>query len=126
MPRKRSPSLTDGEARLMTVLWRKQTATVADVVAGLKPRRPVTYSTVQTMLRILETKGYVAHEKVGRAFTYRPLIDEKQARRRALRHLLSRLFDNSPSLLVLNVLEDKRIDSTELERLKKLIEDASS
>jgi BlaI family transcriptional regulator, penicillinase repressor len=126
MPRKRSPSLTDGEARLMTVLWRKQTATVADVVAGLKPRRSVTYSTVQTMLRILETKGYVAHEKVGRAFTYRPLIDEKQARRRALRHLLSRLFDNSPSLLVLNVLEDERIDSTEFERLKKLIEDASS
>jgi BlaI family transcriptional regulator, penicillinase repressor len=126
MPRKRSPSLTDGEARLMTVLWRKQTATVADVVAELKPRRSVTYSTVQTMLRILETKGYVAHEKVGRAFTYRPLIDEKQARRRALRHLLSRLFDNSPSLLVLNVLEDERIDSTEFERLKKLIEDASS
>jgi predicted transcriptional regulator len=110
----------------MTVLWRKQTATVADVVAELKPRRSVTYSTVQTMLRILETKGYVAHEKVGRAFTYRPLIDEKQARRRALRHLLSRLFDNSPSLLVLNVLEDERIDSTEFERLKKLIEDASS
>jgi BlaI family penicillinase repressor len=126
MPRKRSPSLTDGEARLMAVLWRKQTATVADVVAGLKPRRSGTYSTVQTMLRILEAKGYVAHEKVGRAFTYRPLIDEKQARRRALRHLLSRLFDNSPSLLVLNVLEDERIDSTELERLKKLIEHASS
>jgi BlaI family penicillinase repressor len=126
MARKRSPSLTDGEARLMAVLWRKQTATVADVVAGLKPRRSGTYSTVQTMLRILEAKGYVAHEKVGRAFTYRPLIDEKQARRRALRHLLSRLFDNSPSLLVLNVLEDERIDSTELERLKKLIEHASS
>jgi BlaI family penicillinase repressor len=124
MARKRSPSLTDGEARLMAVLWRKQSASVGDVVSALKPRGSASYSTVQTMLRILEMKGYVEHEKMGRAFIYRPLVDEKQARRRALKHLLSRLFDNSPSLLVLNVLEDERIDATELERLKKLIEDA--
>jgi predicted transcriptional regulator len=76
------------------------------------------------MLRILETKGYVKHEKSGRAFIYRPLIDQRQARRRALSHLVSRLFDNSPSLLVLNVLEDDRIDPAELDRLKKLIQDA--
>ena len=110
----------------MAVLWQKHSATVADVVAALKPRGSATYSTVQTMLRILEAKGYVAHEKAGRAFIYRPLVNEKQARSRALKHLLSRLFDNSPSLLVLNVLEDERIDSTELKRLKKLIDDAQS
>ena len=90
----------------MQVLWDLQSATVADVVSRLKSN----YSTVQTMLRILETKGYVAHEKAGRAFAYRPLIDQKQARRRALSHLVSGLFNNSPSLLVLNVLEDERID----------------
>ena len=55
-------------------------------------------------------KGYVAHRKAGRAFIYRPVVDQKQARRKALRHLVARLFDNSPSLLVLNVLEDKQID----------------
>jgi BlaI family transcriptional regulator, penicillinase repressor len=124
MARKRSASLTDGEARLMAVLWRKQSASVAEVVAGLTPRGSSSYSTVQTMLRILETKGYVAHEKEGRAFIYKPLVDEKQARRRALKHLLSRLFDNSPSLLVLNVLEDEHITASELERMKKLIEGA--
>ena len=104
MARRRSKTLTDGEARLMQVLWDLQSATVADVVSRLKSN----YSTVQTMLRILETKGYVAHEKAGRAFTYRPLIDQTQARRRALSHLVSGLFNNSPSLLVLNVLEDER------------------
>jgi BlaI family penicillinase repressor len=108
----------------MAVLWQWQQATVADVVGALKSHRPVNYSTVQTMLRILEEKGYVAHEKAGRAFVYRPLVNQKQARRRALSHLLSRLFDNSPSLLVLNVLEDERIDRAELARLKKLIEEA--
>jgi predicted transcriptional regulator len=121
MARRQSPTLTDGEARLMHVLWEKGAATVAGVAAALKSRRPVNYSTVQTMLRILEAKGYVSHEKSGRAFVYRALVDQKQARRKALSHLLSRLFNNSPSLLVLNVLEDERIDPAELERLKKVI-----
>jgi predicted transcriptional regulator len=106
------------------VIWQRDTATVGDVVAALKRKRAVTYSTVQTMLRILETKGYVAHDKVERAFVYRPLIDQRQARQRALRHLVSRLFDGSPSLLVLNVLEDEKIDPAEWQQLKKVIEDA--
>jgi predicted transcriptional regulator len=104
------------------VLWERQKASVADVVSALGTKRAVSYSTVQTMLRILESKGYVAHEKSGRAFIYRPLVDQKQARRTALSHLVSRLFNNSPSLLVLNVLEDKRVDPREIERLKQLLD----
>ena len=124
MARKSSPALTDAEARVMAVLWQLEMATVADVLKELRKKRPMTYSTVQTMLRILETKGYVTHEKVARAFIYKSVIDKRQARRRALRHLVSRLFENSPSLLVLNVLDDDRIDPMELKRLKQLIEDA--
>ena len=108
----------------MAVVWQLETATVGDVVAALAPERTVSYSTVQTILRILEDKGYVAHDKVARAFVYRPVVDERQARRRALRHLVSRLFDGSPSLLVMNVLEDEEMDPEELQRLKKLIEEA--
>ena len=124
MARKRSLTLTDAESRVMSVLWQRQTATVGDVVAALAQERAVTYSTVQTILRILETKGYVTHDKVARAFVYRPAVDERQARQRALKHLVARLFNGSPSLLVLNVLEDQAIDRTELKRLKKLIRDA--
>lgn len=124
MARKQSPALTDAEAQVMAVLWRLKTASVGDVVNTMNEARAVTYSTVQTMLRILETKGYVTHDKVARAFIYRPVIDERQARRRALRHLVSRLFDGSPSLLVLNVLEDEEIDPAERRRLRKLIERA--
>ena len=124
MARKRSLTLTDAESRVMSVLWQRETATVGDVVAALTQERVVTYSTVQTILRILETKGYVTHEKVVRAFVYRPAVDERQARQRALKHLVARLFNGSPSLLVLNVLEDEAIDRTELRRLKKLIRDA--
>lgn len=124
MARKRSPALTDAEARIMAVLWQLQSATVSDVVAALSKKRAVTYSTVQTILRILETKRYVTHEKVARAFVYRALVDERQARRRALRHLVSRLFNGSPSLLVLNVLDDDELDPAELQQLKKLIDNA--
>jgi BlaI family penicillinase repressor len=124
MPRKPSPALTDAEARVMAVLWQLETATVGDVVAALAPERSVSYSTVQTMLRILEDKQYVVHDKVVRAFIYRPVVDERQARRRALRHLATRLFNGSPSLLVMNVLHDEEMDPAELQRLKKLVEEA--
>jgi predicted transcriptional regulator len=124
MARKRSAALTDAEADVMGVLWRLRRASVGEVVAGLKKTRAVTYSTIQTILRILETKGYVTHDKVARAFIYEPVVDERQARRRALRHLVRRLFEGSPSLLVLNVLEDDEIDAAEREQLRKLIERA--
>jgi predicted transcriptional regulator len=106
----------------MAALWHLQSASVGDVVAILGKGHQPSYSTVQTILRILETKGYVTHDKVARAFIYRPVVDQRQARRRALRHLMSRLFDGSPSLLILNVLEDEDIDPAERTRLRKLIE----
>ena len=124
MARKQSPALTDVEAQVMNVLWRLRRATVSDVVAAMAKTRAVNYSTIQTILRILETKGYATHDKVARAFVYEPAVDERQARRRALRHLVTRLFEGSPSLLVLNVLEDEEIAPAEREQLKKLIERA--
>ena len=124
MARKPSPTLTDGEARLMNVLWKQGQATVSEVIASLPRRPPVAYNTVQTLLGILEDKGYVAHEQVGRRFVYRPVVEQNVARRRALSHLVKSLFDDSPSLLVLNVLDDERLEQSEVERLKKLIGDA--
>lgn len=124
MARKQSPALTDAESEVMAILWRLKRASVGEVVAALNRTRAVSYSTIQTILRILETKRYVAHDKVARAFVYEPVVDERQARRRALRHLVRRLFEGSPSLLVLNVLEDEEFDPAEREHLRKLIERA--
>jgi predicted transcriptional regulator len=121
MPRKKSPQLTEGELRLMNVLWEKGSATVGEVVEALKQDPPLAYSTVLTTLRILEKKGYLRHNKEGRAFIYEPLVDRQQASRGAIHHLLSRFFDNSPELLVANLLRDERMNRRELNRLKKLI-----
>ena len=124
MARKPSAALTDAESEVMAILWRVHPASVSEVVTAMNERRAVTYSTVQTMLRILETKGYVTHDKVARAFIYKPVVNEREARLRALRHLVRRLFEGSPSLLVLNVLEDEELDPAEREQLRKLIERA--
>lgn len=108
----------------MDVLWEKGTATVSDVVEALPKGSAVAYSTVLTTLRILEQKGYVRHNKEGRAFVYHPLIDRGEARRNILQYVVNRFFDNSPELLVLNVLKDEKIDPGELKRLKKMIDES--
>lgn len=123
--RRRSAALTDGELRLMHVLWERGRATVGEVVDGIPGDEKPAYNTVLTILRILERKGYVTHEKDGRAHVYVPLIDRSQARRGALTHLLSRFFDDSPELLVLNLLEHSRVDADELRRVRELLDERS-
>jgi predicted transcriptional regulator len=120
--RRKSSTLTEAELRLMHVVWEKGSATAGNVLEGLPDKRPAAYSTVVTTLRILEDKGYLRHTKEGRAFVYHPVVDRSEASRSAVRHLVQRFFNNSPELLVLNVLKDERMDPAELKRLKKLIE----
>ena len=124
MPRQPSQMLTDAELRVMNSLWDLGPSTVAGVVATIRHRPRPAYNTVLTLLRILEQKGYTAHEKTGRAFVYRAVVDRTDARQRALRHLVGRFFGDSPALLVLNVLRDERIDPAELARLRQLIHQA--
>ena len=118
MARKRSLNLTEGELRLMRVLWERKRASVGEVVEALGGKPAPAYSTVLTMLRILERKGYVRHEKEGRAFIYETIVGSQQASNSAIKHLLSRFFGGSVEALVLNLLEQDQIDARELERIK--------
>ena len=122
MARKKSPHFTDAELKLMEVLWDKGSASVSEVLEGLKSKPALAYSTVITTLRILETKGYVSHTKEGRAFTYQPLIGRDEARQTAITHLLQRLFDGSPELLMTSLFEDRKIGAAEMRRLRDLID----
>jgi predicted transcriptional regulator len=120
MPRKQSPTLTEAELPIMDVLWEKGSAVVTDVVACLSGSL-VAYNTVLTTLRILERKGYVRHTKEGRAFVYHPVVERGEASRKAVRNLVKRFFQDSPELLILNVLEDEQLEESELARLKRMI-----
>jgi predicted transcriptional regulator len=124
MPRRRSPSLTDAELRVMNVLWRRGEANVGEAVQELPgPDRPA-YNTVLTILRILEHKGYVTHRKEGRAFTFIPLIDRGEERRRVLSSVIRRFFDGSPALLVQDLLGHERVDTDEIRSVLDLIDQA--
>jgi predicted transcriptional regulator len=122
MARKQSLTLTEAELPVMAALWKKSPASVGDVAETVGKERAVAYNTVLTILRILERKGYVRHTKDGRAFLYQPTVGRGQARRTAVRQLLARFFENSPELLMVNLLRDENIDVREIERLKKLVE----
>jgi predicted transcriptional regulator len=120
--RTRSATLTDGELRLMRVLWQRGPSTVGAVVDALSGRRAPAYNTVLTMMRILEKKGYVQHRKEGRAFVFDPVIDESNARQSALRYMLDRFFNNSPGTLVLSLLEHENVTDAELQQLRARIQ----
>lgn len=121
MARKPSKTLTEAELRIMEVIWDKQQASVREVVTVLQPKQALAYNTVQTMLRILEDKGYVKHTKSGRSFIYTPLVKRQKARSAALRQLLSSFFDDSPQSLVVNLIEDEQLDASDIQKLKELI-----
>jgi predicted transcriptional regulator len=121
MARRRSATLTEAEFRLMEVLWDREQATVAEVTAALPPP-PIAYNSVLTTMRILERKGYVAHEEAGRAFVYRPLLGRQEAAGHEVGHVLSKFFDNSAGTLALRLIETERPSDDELQRLKALIE----
>jgi predicted transcriptional regulator len=121
LARKKSPNLTEGELRLMNVIWKKGAATVGDVAASLTEDPPLAYSTVLTTLRILEGKGYLRHTKTGRAFVYEPVIAQDEASRTALGYLVSRFFGGSRELLVVNLLKEETISRAELRRIKKMV-----
>ena len=120
MARRQSLTLTEAELPIMEIIWTRGSAAVTDVVAYL-PESQVAYNTVLTTLRILERKGYVRHTKEGRAFVYHPVVERGEASRKAVRNLMKRFFQDSPELLILNVLKDEQLDQKELDRLKKLI-----
>lgn len=122
MARKKSPTLTDAELKLMDALWQYKSATIGDVVAALPPNEPLAYNTVLTTMRILEKKGYVSHTKDGRAHVYHPLVGRAEAQDSAVKHMLSRFFDSSPEQLALHILENEELTSADLNRLRGLIE----
>jgi len=123
LARKKSTDLTEAELRLMDVIWKKGSATVAEVAEALPRELGLAYNTVLTTMRILEDKGYVQHtkSKEGRAFIYQAVVGQKEASQNAVRHLLGRFFRNSPEALVLNLLENEDLSDQELQRLRKLI-----
>ena len=124
MPAKRSKGLrgrqlpTAAELRLLQILWETGEATVENVVNAHPPRGRPNYKTTQTLLRIMEQKGFIAHESRGRAFVFKPLISRKIIDQRSVQVLLSQNFGGSATDLFLNLLEAGTIRDKDLDELE--------
>jgi predicted transcriptional regulator len=111
--------LTDRESDVMDVLWRRGPSTVAEVRESLAD--DLAYTTVLTILRTLEDKGYVTHEQEGRAHRYAALVERDLAQRSALRALTRKLFQGSTGLVLAHLVEDENLSEEEIERIKRLL-----
>src|SRR5688500_1450616 len=111
---KASAKLGEVQLQIMQVLWQKGKATAREITDELSRRKPIAHSTVQTLLRKLESKGAVTHEVEDRTFVFRPVHQETDVTTTATRDLLARLFDNSVSGLVAHLLKHEKISRKEL------------
>lgn len=128
MPKRDKAGLTKLELDLMQVIWRLGASTVADVQQGLK--QELAYTTVQTMLNILERKGKLKRELQGRAYLYSATVTEARASSHAVRDLVDRMFGGSSEELVMSLIKSKQIDAKKIaelaERLRRLDEGESA
>jgi predicted transcriptional regulator len=115
--------LTELQLEIMGVLWKRGSATVAEVHAAVGTKRGLAPATVATLLRRLEKKGAVAHETEGRQFVYRAVITSAAARRSVLSEVAERLLPSDIPALINQLLASHKIGAEELEQVKKLIEE---
>jgi BlaI family transcriptional regulator, penicillinase repressor len=117
-------ALTRRERHIMDILFRLGRATADDVMKELSGNP--SYSTVRTQLRVLEQKGHVRHEEVGRRFVYMPVVRRQAVRKSALRHVVDTFFDGSVEQVVAALLggEASRLSDDELARIRDLVEKA--
>ena len=125
MAKKKSSEIRLGriELQIMNVVWEKGKATVHDVKDVLGKGRKPAYSTILTMMRKLEAKGYLEHDVDDRTYVYRPTISQQAARRGILGDIVDRLFEGSPSLLLNSLVEQNHINEKELKQIQKLIKE---
>lgn len=116
--------LTEVELELMTVLWKKGEGSVNDVLEALPPQRKLAYTSVSTILRILEQKGVLKTRKEGRGHVYIPLLEKAAYEARTIQNVVNNVFDGAPVALVKQLLDNVELRPAEIDALKALIEKA--
>lgn len=118
------PILTPQELAIMKVVWKLEQATVRDVHGALQAKRPVAYTTVMTMMRILEDKGFLEKTVVERAHLYRPTRPRHQVVGAMVKDFVDRVFDGASDALLLHLAKDNRLTAKQRRIVRKLIEES--
>lgn len=122
--KRRSTTLTPQELEIMKVVWQAGEATVRAVYESLREHRKIAYTTVMTMMNVLEGKGHLRKRQEDRAYVYRPTRPEHTVVRSMVREFVDRLFDGSAQPLVVHLLRDRRLTRKQLDELARLIDEA--
>jgi predicted transcriptional regulator len=118
--RRRSTTLTEQELEIMKIVWECETATVRDVYEALLKRRKVAYTTVMTMMKILEEKGYLKKKQSDRAYLYRPAQPKRQVIGAMVRDFVNRVFNGSAEPLLVHLVEEHGLSQADLEEIARL------
>ncbi len=109
----------------MKIVWERPATTVRDVYEALLERRKVAYTTVMTMMKILEHKGYLKKKQVDRAYVYRPAQPKNRVVGAMVRDFVNRVFNGSAEPLLVHLIEDRGLTADEIAEIRRLIGDAS-
>ena len=121
--RPRKTELTDHELQIMKVIWQRGNATVRDVYEELLKRRKIAYTTVMTVMGVLEQKGRLKKSMNNRAYVYTPSQPQHEVETGMVRDFVGRVFNGMAKPLLVSMLEDGKITEDELDELKKLLKD---
>ncbi len=121
--RPKNPTLTPQELEIMKLVWQRDAATVRDIYETLLERRKIAYTTVMTMMKILETKGYLKKRRQDRAFVYRPARPKSQVIAGMLREFIDRVFNGSAEPLLVHLVKSRQIRQKELQKITRMIEE---
>ena len=121
--RPKHATLTPQELEIMKLVWKRESATVRDVYEGLLKRRKIAYTTVMTMMKILETKGYLKKRRLDRAFIYRPARPKSQVIGGMLREFIDRVFNGSAEPLLVHLVQSRQIREKDLQKIVRMIEE---
>jgi BlaI family penicillinase repressor len=113
--------LTEGELEIMQVIWGLKACTVREVYETLRERRQVAYTTVMTMMKILEEKGHLTRERQNRAYLYRPAQPKNRVISKLVNDFVASVFEGSAKPLVLNLVREKKLSDEDLEEISRII-----
>jgi BlaI family transcriptional regulator, penicillinase repressor len=118
--RRRSTTLTGHELEIMKIVWERESTTVRDVYEALLEKRKVAYTTVMTMMKILEQKQYLRRTQVDRAYVYRPAQPKRQVIGAMVRDFVNRVFNGSAEPLLVHLVEEHDLSREDLEEIARL------
>jgi predicted transcriptional regulator len=122
--RPRNNTLTPQELEIMKLVWQRGAATVRDVYEALLERRKIAYTSVMTMMKILETKGYLKKRRQDRAFLYRPAHPKNQVIGGMIREFIDRVFNGSAEPLLVHLVKSRHLREKDLQKIVRMVEES--